>query len=109
MGENTNDWNSWSKHILKELDRLNTNYENMSRELTEVKEELATLKNQQISVGELKQWKKEIEAEVSPVILKDLKDEVKKLNTFRTVSTTIWVIAQILMTLLIAFKDKLFP
>lgn len=102
-------WAAWSRHVLKELERLNTNIETISKELGEVKEELATLKNQQISVGELKQWKKEIEAEISPVILRELKEEVKNLNTFKTISTTIWIVVQVIFGLIVAFKDKLFP
>ncbi len=101
-------WEEWSQHILKELERLNLNYEKIQKELSDVKEELAVIKNQQTTVGELKQWKKDIDEVLSPTDMKDLRDEVKALQHFKTVSTTVWVIAQILVGLLIAFKDKIF-
>lgn len=107
--EDKNSWEVWSKHILKELERLNANYETMSKELTEVKEEIASLKNQQTTIGELKEWKKELESEITPRQLRDLKAEVKALNSFKTVSTTIWLVIQVLFGLALAFKDKLFP
>jgi hypothetical protein len=44
----TNGWNEWSKYVLKELERLNDNYEALQKDFTqqiqEVKIEIATLK-----------------------------------------------------------------
>ena len=102
-------WREWSKHILKELERLNTNYEKIQHELTEVKEELAVIKSQQTTIGELRQWKKDMDEVTSPTQIKELKSEVAKLQTFKTVSTTVWIVIQILFGLLIALKDKLWP
>lgn len=43
----TNGWNEWSKYVLKELERLNDNYEGLQKDFTkqiqEVKVEIATL------------------------------------------------------------------
>jgi hypothetical protein len=107
------DWSSWSKHILKELDRLNTNYEKIQKELFEVKEELAVIKNQQTTVGELKQWKKEMDEVVSPTQLnsqlKDLQTEVRSLQSFKTTALTVWLVIQALFALIIAFKDVIWP
>ena len=108
VDEKTEDWTVWSKHILKELERLNTNYEIIRQELSDVKEELAVIKNQQTVVGELKQWKREMDEVTSPTQLKDLKTEVENLKTFKTVSTTVWVVIQILFALLVALKDRIF-
>lgn len=107
--ESEGNWNTWSRHVLKELERLNVNYESINKELSEVKEDLAVIKNQQSTIGELKQWKKEMEMEITPVQLRDLKNEVKQLTTFKTVSTTVWVVVQIIFGLVVALKDKLFP
>lgn len=107
VGDST--WTEWSQHILKELERLNGNYEAIRKELGVVKEELAIIKNQQTTVGELKQWKKEFDEVISPSQLRDLREEVKQLSTFKTMSTTIWVVVQVLFGLIIAFKDKIWP
>jgi hypothetical protein len=42
--QNQNGWNEWSRHVLKELERLNTNYENLQEEISLVKIEIAMLK-----------------------------------------------------------------
>lgn len=103
------DWESWSRHVLKELERLNGSFEAIRKELGDVKEELAVIRIQQTTIGELKQWKKEMDEVTSATQLKELKQEVKTLTQFKTMSTTVWVVVQILFTLLIAFKDKIFP
>lgn len=107
--ESEGNWNTWSRHVLKELERLNSNYESINKELSEVKEDLAIIKSQQTTIGELKQWKKEMETEITPAQYKELKAEVKQLTAFKTVSTTVWVVVQVLFALIVAFKDKLFP
>jgi predicted nuclease with TOPRIM domain len=106
---NPNEWAVWSNHVLKELERLNANYASINKELTEVKEELAVIKNQQTTLGELKQWKKEMDEITSPTQLQAMKTEIDSLKTFRTVSTTAWIIVQILFGALIALKDKIWP
>ena len=42
----TEDWNSWSKHILTELNRLNVSIENLSKQSTKLQVEIARLKVQ---------------------------------------------------------------
>ena len=77
-----NSWPEWSKHVLKELERLNTNYENLNNKIdsirTDVHEEIADIRNDitkikamQYSLDELKAWKKtyENEAVLKPPIL----------------------------------------
>ena len=52
MSDKNSDWNEWSKHVLKELERLNKSYEALSTDVHEVKskvthynpEEVTTLK-----------------------------------------------------------------
>ncbi len=64
----------------------------MRQELTkaeQTKEELITLKN----------WKNNIDEVSSPTQLKELQQEVEKLKTFKTMSTTVWVVVQIIFTL----------
>ena len=83
--EERNSWPEWSKHVLKELERLNTNYENLNNKIdslrTDVHEEIAEIRNDitkikamQYSLDELKAWKKTYEDEAVLKILKELKD-----------------------------------
>lgn len=37
------DWNEWSKYVLKELERLNSCYCDLSRQLSTIREDIATL------------------------------------------------------------------
>ena len=42
MGEN--DWNTWSKHVLKELERLNDCYVELNKGIQSVREDIVGLK-----------------------------------------------------------------
>lgn len=131
-GNDTNGWTEWSKHILKELERLNTNYENLNTKIDSIKsdvhEEIAGLKNEitkvkamQYSIDELKAWKKNYEDEAVLKTIKELKtwkgviDEVtsatqldqyiiaiKDLQTFKTQAITIFLVVQALVGIAIA-------
>ena len=37
-------WDQWAKYVLKELERLNANYETLRKEVSKVHTEIATLK-----------------------------------------------------------------
>ena len=43
MGD-TNGWHEWSKHVLKELERLNTCYEKLNDRLNKIQESVTILK-----------------------------------------------------------------
>lgn len=104
----TNGWNEWSKHVLKELERLNNNDEHIKDVLTDIKGELYKINTFDQDIKELKQWKERVEDVASVSSLKDMKKEINSLKTFKTISTTVWVVAEVLLGLLIAFKDKIF-
>ena len=127
-----NGWTEWSKHVLKELERLNTNYENLTNKIdslrSDVHEEIADIKNDitkvkamQYSLDELKSWKKTYEDEavlkilrelknwkgdvdevVSPTQLKAYLNNVQDLQTFKTQAITIFLVVQALMGIAIA-------
>lgn len=40
----TNGWNEWSRHVLAELERLNGCYDGVSKQLSDIKVEIAMLK-----------------------------------------------------------------
>ena len=37
------DWNEWSKYVLKELERLNSCYTDMNKQLGKIREDIASL------------------------------------------------------------------
>jgi predicted nuclease with TOPRIM domain len=137
MAGETNGWTEWSKHVLKELERLNANYENLNNKIdsikTDVHEEIASVKNEitkvkamQYSLDELKAWKKTYEDEAVLKTLKELKawkgdiDEItsasqldnyiviiKELQTFKTQAITIFLVVQAIMGITIALVKLL--
>jgi len=98
MSEEQNGWNEWSKHILKELERLNDNYESLRNVNEEIKAELTRVSSVKSEVGEIKVWKTKIDEVLSPTQLKELSDDVQKLKTFKTVAVTVWLVVQFLTT-----------
>ena len=130
--EERNSWPEWSKHVLKELERLNTNYENLNNKIdslrTDVHEEIAEIRNDitkikamQYSLDELKAWKKTYEDEAVLKILKELKDwkedvdevvsptqlkayisSIQELQTFKTQAITIFLVVQTLVGIALA-------
>ena len=75
-GEKSNGWNEWSKHVLKELERLNNNYESLSgkidsikgdvhEEVSGIKSEIVQIKSMQASnensLDDIKSWKSRME------------------------------------------------
>lgn len=95
-------WEIWSKHVLKELERLNANYESIKAELADMREEIAEIKATTSVIGELKQWKKDIDDVASPSQIRTMREEIDKLKTFKTISTTAWAIVQIVFGIILA-------
>jgi hypothetical protein len=74
--KNSNGWNEWSKHVLKELERLNSNYENLGTKIDSIKgdvhEEMSALRTNitkinsmqaanESSLEDVKAWKSRME------------------------------------------------
>jgi len=95
-------WEIWSKHVLKELERLNSNYESIKTELADMREEMAEIKATTSVIGELKQWKKDIDDVALPSQIRSMRDEIERLKTFKTISTTAWAIVQIIFGVVLA-------
>ena len=106
--DGSNGWGEWSNHVLIELNRLNGNYEKMHGKMEQIDNKLSKFEGLQYSVNEIKVWKKEMESVVSPLDLKELTEAVWQLKAFKTQVITIGVVMQILMGLLIVFKDDMF-
>jgi len=90
----TNGWNEWSRHVLKELERLNENYESLRNVNEEIKTELANVIGVRDDAEDLKAWRLRIDDVLSPPQLKELSADVQKLNTFKTAAITTWAVVQ---------------
>jgi archaellum component FlaC len=51
MTPETNGWNEWSRHILKELERLDDDVKHLSDKISLVREDIATLKIKVAVIG----------------------------------------------------------
>jgi predicted TIM-barrel fold metal-dependent hydrolase len=92
-----NNWNEYSRLVLKELETLANGIEGLRVELQEVKQELAKLQVKEDKVDELKAWKNKIDEIVSPTQLKTTIKEVEDLKLFKTKAVTIFTVVQFMM------------
>ena len=93
-------WTEWSKHVLKELERLNTNHETIRDKIEEIQRNLAEVKSS--GINELRAWKKEVDEVTSPTQLKELKKKVEDLEKFKIKAMTAFVLAQGIVTIALA-------
>lgn len=97
MSENgQNGWNEYSRLVLAELEKLNQQFSHMSSDIEEMKREISKIDTIKTYIDDLQNWKKDVSEVVSPTQLKELKDSVENLKTFKTVSTTVYIVVQTL-------------
>lgn len=96
----TDGWNEWSKHVLKELDRLNTNYEGLRDEIGKIHQDISSLKAKHSDVDDIKEWKKRMEDAVSPSQLVEMRKDVDKLKDFKARAFTVWVVLQVVISII---------
>lgn len=97
MTNEVNGWNEWSKHILKELERLNDGIDGLHTELQSVKHGMQRIAVVEDQTLELKEWKKDISEVCSPTQFKELRQSVDDLKYFKTKAITIFAVIQIIM------------
>lgn len=96
---NENGWNEWSRHVLKELERLNDKYENLREINEEIKNEIVKFDSLKGDLYNLKTWQAKVNDIVSPIHLKELVLDVASLKVFQTKSIAIFATVQFLMAL----------
>ena len=119
MGKETQEdgWNEYSKLVLAELLRLNDNDDKLRdtitesngklyKALSEINIKLARLEAFEREIDLLDRWKHDMESVGTPSTLKQVKDDVEALMTFKTVATTVWAIVQIGFGIIIAIYYK---
>lgn len=111
--ENNNGWVEYGKLVLKELERLNDNYESLKKDLdsrfNELKQEISTVKTVEDKVKKIEDWKDKMTDVISPSQLKELKDEVanqkSKWTSFIAIIAALQVIGGVIVFLLNYFKN----
>ena len=91
-----NGWNEYSRLVLAELEKLNKRVDSLTTEVNEIKQEISKQEQVKYDLHDLKNWKHNVDEVSSPTQLKELQKEVESLKTFKTMSTTVWVVVQII-------------
>jgi predicted nuclease with TOPRIM domain len=73
-------WKEWSNHVLKELERLNSNYENLRDEVVRTNQELVKTAAMKHALTELISWKKDVDKVVNEEDLKEMKKCASKIQ-----------------------------
>ena len=94
-----NGWNEYSRLVLAELEKLNTKVDSLSTEINTINQSMSKMEQIKDEIDVLKEWKNNIDEVSSPTQLKELQKEVEKLKTFKTMSTTVWVVVQIIFSI----------
>ena len=93
---NQNGWNEYFRLVLAELEKLNNKVDDITADINGIKQEMSKFEQVKYDIKDLKSWKNNIDEVSSPTQLKELQQEVEKLKTFKTMSTTVWVVVQII-------------
>lgn len=103
-------WGDYSKLVLKELERLNDNYERMRQDIDsrfqEMHNSLSDFKNTERLVVDQKSWIEKVNDVWSPQQMKEAKDEIYKQKNKWVATIAIITFIQVLIGIL-AFFFKL--
>ena len=104
-------WAEYSKLVLKELDRMNNNYESLRENLDErfkdINDKLSDVRNTEKNVQELKIWQEKVNEVWSSGQMKEAKDELYKQKNRWVATIAILTFIQIILTLIFAAKGFL--
>jgi len=98
-GESQNGWNEYSKLVLKELQTLSTEIDNLSGQIGDLKKELIEMKGREDRVEQLIKWKEKVDEVATPTQLKDISIQLEDLKKFKIQSITIFAVIQFGMAL----------
>ena len=110
MSEGKDTWSDYSKLVLKELERLNDNYDNMRKDFDtrfqEMNETLTEVKSVEKSVGTQNAWIEKVNDVWSPTQMKEAKDEIYKQKSRWVAAIAIVSFVQIMVGIIIAVWGK---
>lgn len=98
-----NSWGEWSKHVLRELERLNEGQDAIKQELHEIRGGMTKLAILEEQVKDVRNWQQGRQEIVSTTQLAEIKKEVEDLKVFKTRSVTIFGIVQAIILALLGF------
>jgi phage shock protein A len=107
--ENKNSKNGWEENarlVLAELQRLNDNYEELNSSVRGLTDEVTKVKAVWHVVDEIKDWKTNMSEVASATQLKEALEKIARLETFKTVSTTIWAVIQTIVIAYLTYKSS---
>ena len=76
MGEKQNGWNEYSRLVLAELEKLNNSVEELSGDITDLREEITKIKSIKHDIADIKEWRKDLSEVVSPTQLKEVRKDI---------------------------------
>jgi ABC-type phosphate transport system auxiliary subunit len=104
-------WGEYSKLVLKELERLNENYDklrsDMDAKFTELNQKLTEVKNIEGKVNSHATWIEKVNDVWSPTQMKEAKDEIYKQKTRWAATIAIISFIQVAIGIGIAIWGKL--
>jgi peptidoglycan hydrolase CwlO-like protein len=110
MSEQTDTWGDYSKLVLKELERLNENYDKMRVDMesrfNELNRKLSEVKNLESKVDSNAKWIERVNDVWSPTQMKEAKDELYKQKNKMTAAFAIITFIQILAGYIFSFWLK---
>ncbi len=101
--DNNNGWVSWSKHVLKELERLNEGQTQIKNDIQDIKTSLSRVSIVEEQIKEIKNWKNSIGEVYSPTQLAEHKKEIEQLKSFKTKAVTVFAVVQFLVTIILTY------
>jgi hypothetical protein len=111
MSTENNTWGDYSKLVLRELERLNDNYERMREDIDsrfkEMNNSLSDFKNTEKIVFDQKAWIEKVNDVWSPVQMKEAKDELYNQKNKWVATVAIITFIEIAFGILVLFlKNK---
>lgn len=102
-------WAEYSKLVLKELDRMNNNYEslrdNIEEKFKDINNKLSDVKNTEKNVNDIKIWQEKVNEIWSPSQMKEAKDEIYKQKNRWTATIAILLFIQIIIGIIVSLKN----
>ena len=107
-----NGWSEYGRLVLAELQRLNPGQRDMKNDIDvkflELNNKISGFKTTEKEITEIKEWKEKVIEVWSVTQMDQAKDEIYKQKNKWQVTSGIIIAIQIIITLIMAFKDKLF-
>ena len=107
-----NGWSEYGRLVLAELQRLNQGQDDMKKDLDskflELNDRISAFNTLEKDIDELNSWKKDVVEVWSASQMKQSKDEIYKQKGYYQRVIGIIIALQVVFTLLMAFKDKIF-